>query len=293
MRVLLISANSETLYMTTLPLGLNCVAVAARNAGHDVHLLDLMGNGNSASIIRDAIRKHQPHVIGISVRNIDNQNMADTRFLLEPVRDTIALCRSFSGAVIVAGGAGFSIFPEAALRYLKADMGICGEGELAFPALLQALELKKNPSGIAGLCLPGSKVQGERTEGGALGALPLPDPSLWTVPDDVRAEIWVPSRPGVDAQCGAAIAPLQPSREPGSGHVLLMRLYSRFPTMWPPALKISTLSTTPSICRRSMRRISAERLLPPVWQSIGNASSIQVLWTKSWCGRWRRPAVLR
>jgi len=209
MRVLLISANSETLYMTTLPLGLNCVAVAARQAGHDVHLLDLMGNGNSASIIRDAIRKHQPHVIGISVRNIDNQNMADTRFLLEPVRDTITLCRSFSDAVIVAGGAGFSIFPEAALRYLKADMGICGEGEAAFPALLQALELTKNPSGIAGLCLPGSKAQGGRTAGATLGALPFPDPSLWTVTDDVRAEIWVPlqTRRGCPMRCSYCSTP--------------------------------------------------------------------------------------
>ena len=27
------------------------------------------------------------------------------------------------------GGAGYSIFPEAALRYLGADLGVCGEGE--------------------------------------------------------------------------------------------------------------------------------------------------------------------
>lgn len=33
----------------------------------------------------------------------------------------IAKCRDFSKAVIVLGGAGFSIFPQAVLRFLKAD----------------------------------------------------------------------------------------------------------------------------------------------------------------------------
>jgi hypothetical protein len=36
MNVLLISANTETINMVPLPLGLNCVAVAARDAGHKV-----------------------------------------------------------------------------------------------------------------------------------------------------------------------------------------------------------------------------------------------------------------
>ena len=132
MRVLLISANTETINMVPLPLGLNCVAVAARNAGHDVRLLDLMGNADIRRIIRDAIQGSRPDVIGISVRNIDDQSMAEPRFFLQPVRDTVSLCRAFSDAPIVVGGAGFSIFPEAALRYLKADLGICGEGEVAF-----------------------------------------------------------------------------------------------------------------------------------------------------------------
>ena len=79
-------------------------------------------------------------MIGISVRNIDDQSMAEPGFLLQPVRDTVSLCRAFSDATIVVGGAGFSIFPEAALRYLKADLGVCGEGEVAFTTLLRALE---------------------------------------------------------------------------------------------------------------------------------------------------------
>jgi len=40
MRVLLISANTETINMVPLPLGLNCVAVAVRDAGHEVEMID-------------------------------------------------------------------------------------------------------------------------------------------------------------------------------------------------------------------------------------------------------------
>jgi radical SAM superfamily enzyme YgiQ (UPF0313 family) len=209
MRVLLISANTETINMVPLPLGLNCVAVAARNAGHDVHLLDLMGSGDNSAIIREAVQKVRPGVIGISVRNVDNQQMTETRFLLEPVRDTIALCRAFSRATIVVGGAGFSIFPEAALRYLKADMGIWGEGEVAFTTLLQALERGVGLSGIPGLCLSGAPVQQGCAARVGLETLPFPDPALWTVPTDAGAELWIPfqTRRGCPMRCSYCSTP--------------------------------------------------------------------------------------
>lgn len=105
MRVLLISANTEMTSMVPIPLGLNCVTVAARNAGHDVRMLDLMGSGDSRPMLRDAIEPFRPEVIGISVRNIDDQNREEPRFLLEPVRDMIARCRALSPAPVVVGGA--------------------------------------------------------------------------------------------------------------------------------------------------------------------------------------------
>ncbi len=209
MRVLLISANTETTNMVPLPLGLNCVAVAARNAGHQVQLLDLMGMCDNNSIIRDAIHSLRPDVIGISVRNIDNQHMSEPRFLLEPVRNTIASCRTFSDATIVVGGAGFSIFPESSLRYLDADLGICGEGEVAFATLLHALERGDDLSGIAGLCLPGAEVQMGCAVRAELETLPLPDPSLWNAPTGTEDEIWIPyqTRRGCPMRCSYCSTP--------------------------------------------------------------------------------------
>jgi hypothetical protein len=83
MRVLLISANTEHINILPLPLGLNCVAVAARNAGHDVRVIDLMTEKDNRSFVREAIVVFHPEIIGISVRNIDDQNMENPRFLLD------------------------------------------------------------------------------------------------------------------------------------------------------------------------------------------------------------------
>jgi radical SAM superfamily enzyme YgiQ (UPF0313 family) len=202
MKVLLISANTETTNMPTLPLGLACVAAATRQAGHDAVLINLMFEGDTQSAIRDSIRKLCPGVIGVSVRNIDDQNMERPQFLLAPIRQVVANCRSLSSAPIVLGGAGYSIFPESALRYLDADMGIWGEGEAVFPALLERIANRAQVSDLPGICLPGRAPE-SRSSRGHLDDLPLPDPELWIPSVADRRELWVPvqSRRGCPMDC--------------------------------------------------------------------------------------------
>jgi len=59
-RVLLISANTETMNMPVLPLGLACVAAATRNAGNEVALLNLMFEGDPMLGIRNSSRTSAP-----------------------------------------------------------------------------------------------------------------------------------------------------------------------------------------------------------------------------------------
>jgi radical SAM superfamily enzyme YgiQ (UPF0313 family) len=191
MRVLLISANTERTGIIPLPLGLACVAAACRKAGHEVVLLNLMFECDTETIIWKCIAGFPPGVIGISIRNIDDQNMASPRFLLPPVRDLIAICRSVSNAPVVLGGAGYSIFPESALRYLGADMGIRGEGETVFPALLDSLESRSDVYGLPGLYLPGRPPTG-RLFATKLDDLPFPEPELWIPTISGSREFWIP-----------------------------------------------------------------------------------------------------
>jgi radical SAM superfamily enzyme YgiQ (UPF0313 family) len=182
MRVLLISANTEKINMPTLPLGLACVAAAAQKAGHEVTIVDLMTEKDARSVLRGAIEGFRPDLIGISVRNIDDQNMAHTRFLLDPVKEIVAVCRSFSEAKIVLGGAGYSIFPEVALSFLGADMGIQGEGEVVFPNLIERMERGASLLGLPGLYLPGHDRRCERRFVKNLDRLPLPNADLLSLP---------------------------------------------------------------------------------------------------------------
>ncbi len=192
MKVLLISANTEQTDILPLPLGLGCVAAACRRASHEVALLNLMFEGDIDTTIRQCVESFRPSVIGISVRNIDDQNMANPRFLLPPVKDVVTACRRFSDAVAILGGPGYSIFPESALKYLGADMGIRGEGETVFPQLLERLEGGGLVLGLPGLYLP-DQPPGGRTFAATLDELPLPEPELWIprASSGVR-EFWVP-----------------------------------------------------------------------------------------------------
>jgi hypothetical protein len=205
MRVLLISANTEQINMPVLPLGLACVAAAIDNQGHTVKMLNLMMQTNTQEALQEAIDESNPQIIGISVRNIDDQNMENPRFLLEAVKDVITVCRKYSEATIVLGGAGYSIFPQAALDFLDADIGIQGEGESAFLTLLNGPYDKEALSEIPGLYLPGQKSQRESGYSKSLTdiALPLPDVHLSTPSTLKDQEIWIPfqSRRGCPMDC--------------------------------------------------------------------------------------------
>ena len=202
MRVLLISANTEKINMPTLPLGLACVAAATQKAGHDVAMLDLMTEKDTLSVLKSAIEGFRPDLIGLSVRNIDDQNMEHPRFLLDPVKEIVAGCRSLSGATIVLGGAGYSLFPEGALSFLGADMGIQGEGEVVFPDLIERIERGASLLGLPGLYLPGRGPPFERMFEKNLDRLPLPNADLWPAPLR-KEELWMPvqTRRGCPLNC--------------------------------------------------------------------------------------------
>jgi radical SAM superfamily enzyme YgiQ (UPF0313 family) len=202
MRVLLISANTEKINMATLPLGLACVASAARKAKHDVAMVDLMDERDKASLLEEMIERFRPDAIGVSVRNIDDQNRRNPRFLLDPLKEIVTRWRTLSGARIVLGGAGYSIFPRSVLSFLGADMGIQGEGEVIFPELIDRLEKGGELSGLPGLCLPEGSPSPERRFERNLDSLPLPDAEAWPLPSQ-KEELWMPvqTRRGCPLNC--------------------------------------------------------------------------------------------
>jgi radical SAM superfamily enzyme YgiQ (UPF0313 family) len=192
MRVLLVSANTERMNLPTMPLGLGYVAAATRRGGHEVAFLDLMVEEDPGTVVGQILERFRPEVIGISVRNIDDQKMEGTRFLLEPVQALIARCRMLTRAPIVLGGAGYSIYPENVLDYLGVELGIQGEGEWAFPRLLDRLSNGDDPSDIPGLYVRGRGLQRKREFTRNLDSLPVADDHLSSPPSEVTEELWLP-----------------------------------------------------------------------------------------------------
>jgi radical SAM superfamily enzyme YgiQ (UPF0313 family) len=205
MRVLLVSANTEQINMPVLPIGLASVAAAIERASHEVRLVNLMTKEHSLALLEAAIPDFLPEAIGISVRNIDDQSMQTPRFLLDLVKEVVACCRRLSGAPVILGGAGFSIFPQSALTYLGADMGICGEGEQALVMLLERLSQGLDPSGVPGLVLPDGAPVTKSVRLAGLDKLPLPAPrGILSCPTTFNGQqIWLPfqTRRGCPMEC--------------------------------------------------------------------------------------------
>lgn len=151
-RVLLVQALStagasrEKVY----PLGILILGDILRRLDHDVALLDMNIEQDPFLSLKEKLLDFKPGVVGISLRNIDplgNQTASLVPHFVTAVRMTAALLPQ---AHIVAGGAGFSLFPERLMQELpEITYGLVGEAEESFPALLSSL---RNPPLLKGLC---------------------------------------------------------------------------------------------------------------------------------------------
>ncbi len=139
-RILFVSMNRESVPYPVAPLGVAYVAGAARDAGHVVDVLDLCFSRDVEGDIGAAVRRFAPELIGISIRNVDNLTYPTSVSYLDDLRAAVAALRGASQAPIVAGGSGFSIFPDRLLSFLDLEFGVIGEGEQALCCLARHLE---------------------------------------------------------------------------------------------------------------------------------------------------------
>lgn len=148
-RVLLINPNR--MKPVVAPLALDYLASALTQQGIAVRLLDLSFASEVEEKIKRALMQEPADVVGITVRNIDDSYFASRDFCLEKTKDVVDLVKKHAPCPVVLGGVGFSISPAAALKYCEVDMGIWGEGELAFPLLVKALKTSSPLNDVPGL----------------------------------------------------------------------------------------------------------------------------------------------
>ena len=156
MRVLFVSVNRESVPYPVAPLGVAYVAGAARSDGHEVRLLDLCFSDSVEADVAQVVRQFAPELIGVSIRNVDNLTFPASVSYVDEIQAAVVSLRRHSEAPIVAGGPGFSIFPERLLAALGLEYGVIGEGEETFCALARFLQ-----DGREVPCLPNLIRRGE------------------------------------------------------------------------------------------------------------------------------------
>ena len=156
MKILLVATNQSDRFMDRMvvrpvPIGLAYIAAAVDEGRHEMRVLDLMFSDDAAADAESAVRDFAPDVVGLSMRNLDNQSAMNPKWNLPGVREIVERVRSASGARIVCGGPAFSILPAECLEYVGADMGIAGDAAEAFATLIDRLDKGEDYTDVPGI----------------------------------------------------------------------------------------------------------------------------------------------
>jgi radical SAM superfamily enzyme YgiQ (UPF0313 family) len=149
MRVLLVQAFTALDMELVYPLGLACLA--AHLDGHEVAIFDVNLHRDAPYDALEAeLRAFAPDVVGISLRNmkVGMPHLHTDDF--EPQQKAIQLVKRIRPSVtIVAGGTAFSLYSEVMMERLpEVDLGVWGEAEHRFPALLADLAHPERVKGV-------------------------------------------------------------------------------------------------------------------------------------------------
>ncbi len=147
MKILLISPNTLRVPYPVYPIGLDYVA-GALSAKHQVKIIDL--NSMDLETLAQLLNDFLPDIIGLSLRNVDNTEVGNPLVFINEYKKLMTWLRQQSKAVIVCGGAGFTILPQEIFKALQPDYGIIGEGE-RFSQLVHAIENTLSLADIPGL----------------------------------------------------------------------------------------------------------------------------------------------
>ncbi|MCI5165406.1 MAG: B12-binding domain-containing radical SAM protein, partial [Candidatus Electrothrix sp. GM3_4] len=140
MRILYVQQYLGGDELLVMPIGLLYIATAA--SSHEAKLFDMNASKKPYEELDNIIQEYDPHVVALSLRNIDSQQRTNLKYYYLDLPKTLQLVKTAKSEVtLVVGGAGFSMFAETIMqRHHEIDFGVYLEGEVAFPALLENLQ---------------------------------------------------------------------------------------------------------------------------------------------------------
>ncbi|MHB1360972.1 MAG: B12-binding domain-containing radical SAM protein [Thermoleophilia bacterium] len=166
----------ERPWISTQPLGLAYVAATARQAGHEVRIIDAYSMGTTTSDIRNTIKSFQPHVVGISSLT---PQWPDARKLAGIVK------QGASKVLTVVGGPHVTALPADAVSGPDVDVAVIGEGEETMRDICNAVAAGVDLETVPGLVIPGESgtvTTATRNRNMDLDGLPFPAHDLLPEP---------------------------------------------------------------------------------------------------------------
>jgi len=138
LKILLVNPNTYKI-PPVLPVGLEYLKSALNKHNYNCDILDLTFSGNPLEKINNVLNRERYDIIGFSVRNVDTCLYFNNEFFLDKFKKIIDCAKDYNLPVVL-GGSGFSASPDEILEYFKADFGVIGPGEIAFPLFLKLWE---------------------------------------------------------------------------------------------------------------------------------------------------------
>lgn len=150
-RLLLVSANKYASPYPVYPLGVSYLNTFLKSKlpDFDIRIFDF--NTDDISGFNNLLKEFKPNFIGVSIRNIDGVNSYDPTNFISGYTQIIEDIRANSDAVLIMGGAGYSIFPVTLYKHFKPDYAVFGEGEEILYELLCGLTNNKDITKLEGL----------------------------------------------------------------------------------------------------------------------------------------------
>jgi radical SAM superfamily enzyme YgiQ (UPF0313 family) len=149
-KIAFVSGNREKLPDAVVPLGILYV-MASTPDHHQKKLIDLCFERTPEDALRRQLAAFRPDLVALGMRNIQNNDYSGISDNIAYYAGLVRTTREACDAPIVVGGSGFSVMPAELMSRLGADYGISGEGEAAFPKLLDALDrhVEKNTRALS------------------------------------------------------------------------------------------------------------------------------------------------
>ena len=111
--------NTNTMQPAIAPVGIDYIAGAAKQAGIETDYVDLCLADNRDATLRDYFSKHNPELIGLSFRNVDDCFWPSCQWFVPRLAEQINTIRKLTDAPIVVGGVGFRFSPRRLLNSQK------------------------------------------------------------------------------------------------------------------------------------------------------------------------------